>query len=253
MVQQGEAARRLAALHVKGRPLLLYNAWDAGSARAIADAGARAIGTSSWAVAAAQGHGDGQIMPLGLVAQIAGRIVQNVALPVSVDIEGAYSTDPDTGAENVGLLLDQGVAGINLEDRVVAGSGLHAIEVQCARIAAIRTMASARDIPLFINARTDLFFTPGVGAEDVLGEAIERASAYQKAGASGLFVPGLQDIGLITELAAAADLPLNVMMAAGMPPARQLAAAGVARISFGPVPYLEAMKATQVSAQAVLG
>lgn len=253
MSPQQEAARRLAALHVKGRPLVLYNAWDAGSARAIAAAGAQAIGTSSWAVAAAHGYEDGEAIPLGLAAQIAGRIVQGLALPVTVDVEGAYSSDPDTGAANVGLLLDQGVAGINFEDRVVGGSGLHGIDLQSARIAAIRRMAEARAIPLFINARTDLFFAPGVRPRDVLDEALTRAAAYAEAGASGLFVPGLQDLDVIAELAARVELPLNVMMMAGMPPPERLAAAGVARISYGPEPYLRAMEAAGNGARAVLG
>lgn len=252
MHRQTEAARTLAALHHKGRPLVLYNAWDAGSAKTIAAAGAQAIGTSSWAMAAAHGHGDGEAIPLALVVQIAARIVETVALPVSVDIEGAYSSDPQAGAENVGLLLEQGIAGINFEDRVVPGSSLHDVDLQCERIAAIRAMAAQRGVPLFINARTDLFFTPGIAPQEVLGEAILRAARYAEAGASGLFVPGLQEPELIAELAAATALPLNVMMMAGMPPVDRLAAAGVARISYGPDPYLRAMEALRTAALAVL-
>lgn len=251
MHQAKEAAQRLAALHVKGRPLVLYNAWDAGSAKAIAGAGAQAIGTSSWALAAAHGHEDGEALPLPVLAHIAGRIVRNVTLPVTVDVEGAYSTDPRTGADNVGLLLEQGVAGVNFEDRVVAGSGLHPIALQCERIAAIRSMAEARGVPLFINARTDLFFGPERAPAELLDEALARAAAYAEAGASGLFVPGLQDLDVIAALAAA-GLPLNVMMMAGMPPIDRLAAAGVARISHGPEPYLRAMEALQGAARSVL-
>lgn len=252
MQEQRQAASQLAALHVKGSPLVLYNAWDAGSAKAVAAAGAPAIGTSSWALAAAHGYGDGEEIPLALVAQVAGRIAQSAALPVTVDIEGAYSSDPDTAAENVALLLEQGVAGINLEDRVVAGRGLYDIDCQCARIAAIRATAESRGVPLFINARTDVFFAPDVAPRAVLGEAIARAEAYARAGASGLFVPGLLDIEVIGELAAATALPLNVMMMPGAPSVARLAAAGVARISHGPAPYLAAMAAVEAGARAVL-
>ena len=80
-MRQGEKASRFAALHVKGTPLLLYNAWDAGSAGAIAGAGAKAIATSSWAVAEAQGYRDGEAIPVGLVEQIVGRIVARLTSP----------------------------------------------------------------------------------------------------------------------------------------------------------------------------
>ena len=148
-MNQKDRALRFATLHVKGDPLLLYNAWDAGSAKAIAKTGASAIATSSWAV----------------------------ALPVSIDVEGGYSDIADVCADNVARLLDQGVAGINFEDRVVAGTGLHTIGDQCARIAAIRRMADARGIPLFINARTDAYFGAGIDPKRAAVEVLERAAA----------------------------------------------------------------------------
>jgi 2-methylisocitrate lyase-like PEP mutase family enzyme len=251
-MQQQERARHLASLHVKGNPLIVYNAWDAGSAKAIAGAGARVIGTSSWAVAAAHGYEDGEAIPLGFVESIVKRIAQSSGLPVTVDVEGGYSDDPQLGAENVARFLDAGVAGINLEDRVVSGSGLHGIEAQSARIAAIRKMADARGISLFINARTDVFFGAGVALEQALEEAKRRASAYAAAGASGFFVPGLVDRDAIAKLAAAIDLPLNVMVMPGLPAASELRDVGVARISYGPGPYLQAMEALRKAATDVL-
>ena len=127
---QTKLAQRLAALHIKGNPLVLYNAWDAGSAKAIAEAGAQAIATSSWAVAAAHGYDDGEAIPFGFVEQIVGRIAQSVSLPVTVDVEGGYSEDPETCAAFVGRLMDAGVVGINIEDRVINGAGLHDIVAQ---------------------------------------------------------------------------------------------------------------------------
>lgn len=248
-MQQKEHAQRLAALHIKGNPLVLYNAWDAGSAKAIASTGAAVIATSSWAVAAAQGYEDGESIPLALVEQVTARIVGAVDIPVTVDVEGGYSDDPHTCAENVARLVDHGVAGINFEDRIVSGSGLHGIKEQCERITAIRRMAQARGIPLFINARTDLFF--GAAPLEVLAEARERAKAYAEAGASGYFVPGLVDLHVIAALCDTIDLPLNVMTMPGLPDETALANAGVARISHGPGPYLRAMEAVRAAAQGI--
>lgn len=248
-----EHAQLFASLHVKGKPLMLYNAWDAGSAKAVAGAGSRAIGTSSWAVAAAHGYEDGESIPLSFVEQVLGRIVRTVDLPVTVDVEGGYSDDPLTCAGNIARLVDLGVAGINFEDRVVLGTGLHGIAAQCERIAAIRSMADARGMPLFINARTDLFLGTGIAPEDGLDEALERARAYAKAGASGFFVPGLVDLNAIARLCDGIELPLNVMVMPGLPDTGTLSGAGVARISYGPTPYLQAMGAVAAAAQGVLG
>ena len=250
-MQQKELAVSLASRHVKGHPLVLYNAWDAGSAKAIQSAGSPVIATSSWAVAEAQGYGDGESMPFAFVEQIVARIVASVDIPVTVDVEGGYSEDPHVCATNVARLMDHGIVGINLEDRIVNGSGLHSIEAQCSRIAAIRAMADARGIPLFINARTDLFLGTGIKPPEGLVEAKERAAAYARAGASGFFVPGLVDLSAIQELCSTVELPLNVMVMPGVPAARELANAGVARISHGPGGYLLAMQAVRNAAREV--
>src|SRR6201987_3466696 len=134
-MKQSEKAARFAALHVKGEPLLLYNAWDVGSARSISEAGAKAIATSSWAVAEAQGYRDGEAIPIGFVEQIVGQIAATIDLPVTVDFEGGYNGDNDDElAGNIARLLDLGGIGINFEDRVVKGSGLYDIRRQAERI-----------------------------------------------------------------------------------------------------------------------
>src|SRR5499427_1849912 len=125
-----EKAKRFARLHVKGAPLLLYNAWDAGSARSVLEAGAKAIATSSWSVAAAQGYGDGEAIPIGFAEQIVGRITTTIDIPVTVDFEGGYSEDDGQLAANTARLLDLGVIGINFEDRIVKGSGLYSVDRQ---------------------------------------------------------------------------------------------------------------------------
>ncbi len=251
---QSNTARAFAALHVKGRPLILYNAWDAGSAKAIADAGAPAIATGSWSVAAAQGYGDGQAIPLALAVQLVERIVASVDLPVTMDFEGGYAVAPEAVADNAGQVIAAGCVGINFEDQVVGGEGLHPVEEQARRIAAIRRRADDLGVPLFINARTDVFMkeTDKERHGDLLSEAAARAAAYRDAGASGLFAPGLVSEDVIAGLCDASPLPVNIMMKPDAPPVARLAAAGVARVSHGPFPYLAAMAALTERAREAL-
>jgi 2-methylisocitrate lyase-like PEP mutase family enzyme len=251
-MNQTEKAKRFAELHVKGAPLLLYNAWDAGSAKSIVEAGAPAIATSSWAVAEAQGYRDGEAIPIEFAEQIVARIAATVDLPVTVDFEGGYSDDDDELAGNVARLLDLAVVGINFEDRVVKGSGLYTIARQAERIAVMRETAEELGVGLFINARTDLFLGQGRDAAHSVGEAIERAEVYAVAGASGFFIPGLIDAALIGRICDDVTLPVNVMVMDGVPPNDRLAELGVSRISYGPIPYIRAMTGTKQEAKKVL-
>jgi 2-methylisocitrate lyase-like PEP mutase family enzyme len=252
-MNQSERAARFAELHGKDRaPLLLYNAWDAGSAKAIADAGAAAIATSSWSVAEAHGYRDGEDIPLEFAEQIVARIAAAVDVPVSVDFEGGYSEDNGELAENAGRLIDFGVIGINFEDRVVRGTGLYDMERHAARIATIRAAAEQRNINLFVNARTDLFLGQGRDPAGSITEAIERSKAYADAGASGFFIPGLQEEALIGEICEGVALPVNVMLMDGVPPVERLTELGVARISWGPISYLQAMTALEEQARQAL-
>ncbi|OJF90480.1 isocitrate lyase/PEP mutase family protein [Pararhizobium antarcticum] len=238
-MNQIEKARAFAALHRKGEPVVLYNIWDVGSAVAVAESGARALATGSWSVAATGGFGDGQKIPLLLLCDIARGIVGATDLPVSIDFEGGYAETPGEIAINVAHIVNAGAVGVNIEDQVVGGEGLHGIEAQAERLAAIRAMADARDLPFFVNARTDVFLKEPDGAKhaDLLDEAIQRGYAYEKAGARGFFVPGLSDPALIARICKAVSLPVNVMMKPGSPDVATLAALGVARISHGPFPY----------------
>lgn len=238
-MSQTDKAKAFTELHRKGDPLVLYNIWDAGTAKAVTDAGARALATGSWSVAAANGYGDGQDIPLLQLVDIARAIVAATDLPVSIDFEGGYAEDAEGAALNVARLIDAGAVGINFEDQVVGGSGLHTIEAQAARIKAIRAMADEKGIPFFINARTDLFLkvSDPVRHAPLVDEAIERAAAYAQAGASGFFVPGLSNPDLIGRVCEAVALPVNIMMRQGVPDVKTLAALGVGRVSYGPGPY----------------
>ena len=251
-MNQTDKAERFAELHVKGAPLLLYNAWDAGSAKSILAAGAQAIATSSWSVAEAQGYRDGEAIPIALAEQIVARIVATIDAPVTVDFEGGYSEDDGKLADNVLRLLDLGVIGINFEDRIVKGSGLYSIDRQARRIAAIRKAAEQKGVDLFINARTDVFFEHGDAAAQAVGEALDRAKAYAAAGASGFFIPGLVDDALIGRVSKVVTLPVNVMVMDGVPSNGRLSELGVARISYGPIPYVRAMIGLRQEATAPL-
>jgi 2-methylisocitrate lyase-like PEP mutase family enzyme len=243
-MSQINKARQFAALHAKGTPIILYNAWDAGSAKAIVDAGAKAIATSSWSVAAAQGFGDGEDLPLAFAEQVARRIVATVDVPVTIDFEGGYSDDDWRLASNIAKLLDLGVIGINFEDRVVKGKGLYDIDRQAKRIAAIRETATRKGIPLFINARTDVF----LGNGNDVDEALRRSHAYASAGASGFFAPGLIASDQIQRVADESTLPVNVMVMEGVSSNDKLAQLGVARVSYGALPYIEVLGALRKEA-----
>ena len=248
-MQQSEKAEAFRALHVAGSPLVLWNIWDAGSAKAVAEAGASAIATGSWSVAAAQGHADGEALPLADVLRTATQIAGAVDLPVTVDFEGGYAVEPEGIAANMAALIATGAIGVNFEDRVVGGKGLYEVEVQAARVAAIRQAAETAAVPVFVNARTDVFFSGSKDAPEVLlQEVLTRAAAYADAGADGLFVPGLTDPDLIAEICARQNLPVNVMRMDMGVTVETFAKAGVARISHGPGPYLAAMKAVGAAA-----
>ena len=240
MNNQNEKAEFFADLHNPGDPIILFNIWDPGSAKAVAEAGAKAIATGSWSVAAAYGYADGQALPLDLEIDNIRRIVESVALPVTLDFEGGYAESPEDLKANIARVIEAGAIGINFEDQIVGGEGLYSIEQQAARIRAVREAADGADVALFINARTDVFLKSLAGphTQDHVDEAIARAKAYAAAGASGLFAPGLRDAELIRDLCRRSPLPVNIMVMPDAPSnSAEMAALGVARISYGPGPY----------------
>ncbi|MEK4035442.1 isocitrate lyase/phosphoenolpyruvate mutase family protein [Methylocystis sp. IM3] len=250
-MNQTKKAKYFASLHKKGAPILLYNAWDSGSAVTIQGAGAKAIATSSWSVADAQGYEDGEQIPREFVEQIVARIAATVDVPVTVDFEGGYSSDNKKLASNVARLMDLGVIGINFEDQVIGRGGLYSARRQAGRIAVIRRIADQKGLPFFINARTDVFLQGRVSHRSIR-EAIERSVVYGAAGASGFFIPGLTDIASIAQIAKEVQLPVNVEISDGMPSISKLVKAGVSRISHGLVPYIKAMSALEADAAKLL-
>ena len=251
MPTQADKARAFAALHQPGHPIVLYNIWDAGSAKTIEAAGAPALATGSNPVAAAMGYADGQIIPLDTVLMVVARIVACVSVPLSVDFEGAYALDAASITANTQRLIEAGAIGVNFEDQVIGGAGLHSVASQTARVAAVVAAGHATGVPLFVNARTDVFLkAPADQHAAHLAEAIERSQAYASAGASGFFAPGLTDPALISALIATTTLPVNLLISPTAPPAATLAALGAARLSHGPFPWREQMAALTLGYQA---
>ncbi|MEL6465979.1 MAG: isocitrate lyase/phosphoenolpyruvate mutase family protein [Pseudomonadota bacterium] len=241
-MSQVDKAAAFAALHVPGNPVVIYNIWDAGSAKAVAGAGAKAIATGSWSVAEAQGYPDGENLPLDTLLAVATRIADSTDLPVSIDFEGGYAADPEPLAKNITALIATGAIGLNFEDQVVGGDGLYPLDTQVERIKAVRAAAETAGVPLFINARTDLFLKSKSDAHgDHMAEALDRAAAYAEAGGSGFFIPGLSDPDMIARVCDTASLPVNVMMRGKLSSVSDVAALGVARASYGPGPFANAM------------
>ena len=230
---------------------MLFNIWDAGSAQAVARAGAKAIATGSWSVAAAHGYEDGEKLPLDLALANLERIVAAVDLPVTIDLESGYGKLPEAVGETATRAIASGAIGFNLEDWVIGEKGLYSVEDQSARIRAARAAAEEVRIPVFINARTDVFLKADPAIHEVfhVEEALRRAAAYAQAGASGLFVPRLVNEELIERVCKTSPLPVNVMVHAATAPASRLAEMGVARISYGPGPYRESMGALEEAAR----
>jgi 2-methylisocitrate lyase-like PEP mutase family enzyme len=226
MTNLSEKAELFHSLH--SSLLVLPNAWDVASARIVEDAGASAVATTSagvaWSLGAPDGHQLARDQAIELVARVAGA----VSVPVTADIENGFAVDASGVAETIGMVIEAGAVGVNLEDG--EGAGLLSVDEFADRIAAARSAAS---IPLYLNARTDVYLRR-VGEPDTrLKHTIERAHAYLAAGASGVFVPGVVDPSVLSVLVKEIDAPLNVMAGFGAPPISELAALGVARVSLG--------------------
>ena len=235
------------ALHVPGDPLVLFNIWDAGSARAVADAGAKAVATGSFAVAETNGFKDGETLPLEVALENLRRIVSVTDLPVTIDMEAGYGETPDDVARSVGQAREAGAAGINLEDRLPGTSVLISLAEAAERVAA------AASTGLHVNARTDVYLgrKPEDYTPDLIDAVIARAEAYADAGAGSLFVPFLGDHPTIARICERSPLPVNVLWGPGRGTMGELAALGVARISFGHGPWSAAMAWFTEQARAV--
>lgn len=248
---QQQHAEIFHGLHRKGDPLVLFNAWDVATARAIAKT-SPAIATSSGAVASALGYADGEVVPFDMVTGLVSRISAAVSVPLSIDLEAGYGDTPDAAAISAARILQAGAIGINIEDGLSERKRqLVSPEAHAAKIRAVRAAAQELGIHLFINARTDPFLLKFGSPEENLNEAARRAQVYADAGADGIFVPGLTDLALIEKFVQRTPLPVNIMVTQGVPDIADLARAGVRRVSLGPWPMMAAMRVIGQAAAAV--
>ncbi len=227
-----EKAERLRALHVPGRPLVLPNAWDAGTAKIIAAEGFPAIATTSAGIAFSCGVPDGEAISRADMLHATRRIAAAVKVPVTADVEAGYGPEPNNVAYTVMELLGAGVVGANFEDSSDAqGGALFDLELATARIAAGRKAAEDAGVRFVINGRTDALMRIKE-PEKAFAEAVRRLNAYRKAGADCLFAPFTADPGVIGRLVKAVEGPLNIILQPTITVA-EMAKLGVARISLG--------------------
>ena len=244
--QQREQAERFHALHRPGAMLVLANAWDVASARSFERAGFPAVGTSSAALAWSLGRRDGQHLDRRELVEAVARICRAVAVPVTVDVERGFGATVEEVCATVGALADVGAVGVNIED------GMAEPEVLAERLGVLRAAAARRGVPLFVNARTDVYLRGSGDAASRFADAVRRLRAYADAGADGVFAPGLADIDEIARVVRAVPRPLNVYAGPGVPSVPELAAAGVRRLSVGCGPMQAVLGLTRRIAEELL-
>jgi 2-methylisocitrate lyase-like PEP mutase family enzyme len=222
------AAQRLRELHQIGRPLLLVNIWDAGSARSVLAAGSPAIATSSIAMAHTRGGSDDNRDREAAFTQLR-QITAAVDVPVTADLEGGYGLAPD---DLVDALLDAGAVGCNIEDTDhAAGDKLLDAQTHAAYLADIRSAANQRGVGIVLNARIDAIIRhPQRDPAAALVELLRRARLYLDAGADCIYPISLRDPKLVARVVKELDRPVNVNPSE---PLAALADAGAARISLG--------------------
>lgn len=234
-------AALLRSLHVCGEPLVLFNVWDAVSARIVEQLGAPAIATSSAAIAWLEGFPDGQHISRDRMLAGVERVTAAVRVPVTADLEGGYGYTIADAANTARGAIDAGAAGLNIEDAGEPGRLLE-VDLQCERICAMVEMGQRLGVPLAINARTDVFLDR-IGPDDAwrLHEAIDRSRRYLNAGAACAFVPGVVDEQTIATLVKDIGGPVNVLASPACAPVSRLAELGVARVSVGGAPLGHAL------------
>src|SRR4051794_15865131 len=213
-------------LHVPGRPLLMPNPWDIGSARILADLGFQALATTSSGYAATLGRFDMSVTRDEAIAHGAA-VSAAVEVPVSADLENGFAADPAGVADTVARAKAAGLAGCSIED----STGDAADPIFDAALAAERVAAAveAAGEGFVITARAEnlLWDRPH------LDDTIARLQRYQAAGAQVLYAPGLTTAEQIRAVVSSVDRPVNVLALAATPPVAELAELGVARVSVG--------------------
>lgn len=222
------------SLH-RGKILILPNAWDAASARIIQQAGFSAVATTSAGIAFTLGYPDGQRISREEMLAVVGRIAKAVEVPVTADVEAGYGARPEDAARTARDVLAAGAVGMNLED--ATGDPQHPLLELALQIERVKAV---RELPIVLNARTDVYLLEVGPLEKRYDEALRRLAAFRDAGADCVFVPGLRDPATIARFVKDLHCPVNILAGPGSPSIPELQKLGVARVSVGSA----AMRAT---------
>ncbi len=249
-ISQKEKATRFRELHHTDTMLLMPNIWDPLGALLMESLNYPAIATASAAIAFANGYQDGEQIPFNDLLALLNKITNSVNLPVTADIESGYAQTDSQLKENIKRLIGIGIVGINFEDTNHQTHQLQSAEIQSHKISLIRAVANETGVPLFINARSDVYLyeTNFDSTEAKLKELTRRGLLYKEAGADGFFPILLKQEKEISTLIANVDLPINILTIPGIPDLKTLGELGVARVTLGPSLLKFAIKAMRTLA-----
>jgi len=234
---QKEKAIEFRKMHQSGDILVLPNAWDVPSARIFEQAGFPAIGTSSAAIAISLGYPDGQKITRDEMLEVVERIARSVSIFVTADMEAGYGITAADVAETAERVIAAGAIGLNLEDSTKRlDPPLYNVEAHVRKIAEIKKVGDWLDVPLVINARTDVLILGQGDKSSRLKEAIDRGKAYNNAGADCFFPVGAIDSQTISEITRHVRCPINILATNGVPSVPELKRLGVRRVSVGSGP-----------------
>ncbi len=223
-----ERAATFLAMHAGPEPLLLANAWDRGTAKALAFLGFRALATTSAGHAATLGRHDGSVTRDEAIAHAA-ELAAVTELPVNADLEDGFADDPEQTAQTVRLALDAGVAGCSVEDWSRTHQEINDLGLARAKVEAAAEAAHRGPSRLVLTARAENHIR---GVPD-LRDTISRLQVYQEAGADVLYAPGLTNAEDVRRVVESVDRPVNVLARPGLPPVSELGRIGVRRVSVG--------------------
>lgn len=245
-MSQSVAYEQFRALHERPGAFIMPNAWDGASAVLLKHAGFEALGSSSYAIAAALGRPDG-FRAVSRADSVANAILLRdlTGLPVNGDLEDGYGPGPEDCVATVEAAIAGGLAGLGIEDTTAnPDQPIHEFDAAVARVRAAARAARGR---ILLTARADGLIN---GRPDV-DEALRRLVAFAEAGADVLYAPGLPDMDAIRAVVrAVAPKPVNVLIGPGVSLA-DLASAGVRRVSLGAALYRRAMGGLLAAAEAL--
>jgi 2-methylisocitrate lyase-like PEP mutase family enzyme len=232
---QPEKGNLLHMLHHNGKLLVLPNIWDPLGAALLESLGYAAVATASASIALSNGYQDGENIPFKELLEVLKKIVRSVQIPVTADIESGYAKNNAELKENIKMLLDVGIAGINFEDTNKDDKTIISIEAQCEKLSVIRNTASEMGVPLFINARTDVYLQANdLPDQEKLAETIRRGKAYKDVGADGFYPIFLKEETAMKSIVKEVGIPINILILPGIPGFKELQDLGIARVSLGP-------------------